>query len=424
MAIAWRPLLPLLIVSALIFHEDWLSTPSCKTLPGEPITDTQHHLDENDDLKVMIVADLLLAGSEARFIDLLFRDYYMSKFFRKSFQSLKPDMLLVLGDVSARGWELSATKWLSVVDQFHRMLGPFLGLPLHVVLGDRDIGECGKLNARSVDWISGRFPGLDSGGCGAFEIGNVSFVSLNSVALLCGSNDLRFSIERVIESESLDLATEFESIKEGMDESSKIKETIREFGWRDDAIPSGSGPVLLLHFPLRQMATPNCDRSSKTLGGRWFVGTGPYKLLQSLPPNATEYIFQALKPSVLSNQQGHLRLILLLLYASMPEVIDQGDILLLKVESRIIFSAHTHEFSSYFHPDGTREVTVPALTWNARDDPGFIVANFRRNNIAVSISYCSLVRESRLIMGYVYVMVLFVVMMVFSRRLLLICSRQ
>ncbi|XP_048332378.2 uncharacterized protein LOC107420971 isoform X2 [Ziziphus jujuba] len=383
MAIAWRPLLPLLIVSALIVHEDWLSTPSCKTLPGEPITDTQHHLDENDDLKVMIVADLLLSGSEARFIDLLFRDYYMSKFFR----SLKPDMLLVLGDVSARGWELSTTKWLSVVDQFHRMLGPFLGLPLHVVLGDRDIGECGKLNARSVDWISGRFPGLDSGGCGAFEIGNVSFVSLNSVALLCGSNDLRFSIERVIESESLDLATEFESIKEGMDESSKIKETIREFGWRDDAIPSGSGPVLLLHFPLRQMATPNCDRSSKTLDGRWFVGTGPYKLLQSLPPNATEYIFQALKP-------------------------------------RIIFSAHTHEFSSYFHPDGTREVTVPALTWNARDDPGFIVANFRRNNIAVSISYCSLVRESRLIMGYVYVMVLFVVMMVFSRRLLLICSRQ
>lgn len=90
---------------------------------------------------------------------------------------------------------------------------------------------------------------------------------------------------------------------------------------------------------------------------------------------------------------------------------------------RIIFSAHTHEFSSYFHPDGTREVTVPALTWNARDDPGFIVANFRRNNIAVSISYCSLVRESRLIMGYVYVMVLFVVMMVFSR-ILFICSRQ
>lgn len=177
-------------------------------------------------------------------------------------------MLLVLGDVSARGWESSRTKWLSVVDQFHRMLGPFLGLPLHVVLGDRDIGECSKLNARSVDWIAGRFPGLDSAGCGAFEIDNVSFVSLNSVALLCGNNDLRFSIERVIESESLDLRTEFESIKEVMDESSKIKERACEFGWRDNAVLSGSGPILLLHFPLRQMATPNCGRSSKTPDGR------------------------------------------------------------------------------------------------------------------------------------------------------------
>lgn len=91
---------------------------------------------------------------------------------------------------------------------------------------------------------------------------------------------------------------------------------------------------------------------------------------------------------------------------------------------RIVFSAHTHEFSSHVHPDGTREVTVPAMTWNARDDPGFIVANFRRNNKAVSISYCSLARESRVIMGYIYIVVLLVLMVVFSKTPLLIYSRQ
>lgn len=178
-------------------------------------------------------------------------------------------MMLVLGDVSARGSELSRSKWLSVLHQFHRILGPFLGLPLHVVLGDRDIGECSKLSSNSVGWIAGRFPGLDLAGCSAFEISNVSFVSLNAVALLCGSNDLRFSIEKVIERESLDLRTDTDSVTRLVDESSKIKKRVHDFGLRDNAISSGSGPVLLLHFPLRQVATANCgSRSSNTLDGR------------------------------------------------------------------------------------------------------------------------------------------------------------
>lgn len=179
-------------------------------------------------------------------------------------------MLLVLGDVSARGSELSRTNWLSVLRQFHRILGPFLDLPLHVVLGDRDVGDCGKLSSSSVGWLAGRFPGLDSAGCGAFEISNVSFVSLNAVALLCGNNDLRFSIEKAIERESLDLRAEMDSQTRVVDddESGKIKNRVRESGWRDNAVSSGSGPVLLLHFPLRQIATANCVKSPSTLDSR------------------------------------------------------------------------------------------------------------------------------------------------------------
>ncbi|XP_024027662.1 metallophosphoesterase 1 isoform X2 [Morus notabilis] len=341
MDIVWWPLFSLILVSALIIHEEWVSTPLCDTL-----LPTTSNIDESEsesmedhpqDLKVMMVADLLLLGSDSGYLNRIFRDYYTSKFFRKSFQSLEPDMLVVLGDVSARGAELTKSKWLSVIHQFHGVLGPFLGLPLHVVLGDRDVGRCSELSAKSVNWIAGRFPGLDSTGCGSFEIGNVSFVSLNAVALLCGNNDLRFGVEKVIERESSDLSAESEADRNG--------ESFGGFGWRENGVSSGSGPVVLLHFPLRQIPPANFVGESNVIDGRGFVGAGPYTLMQNLPANATEYIFQALKP-------------------------------------RIIFTAHSYEFSAYTHPDRTYEVTVPAMTWNARDDPGFIVAIFRRNKRA------------------------------------------
>nr|XP_011464590.1 PREDICTED: metallophosphoesterase 1-like [Fragaria vesca subsp. vesca] len=370
----FKPLLPIILLSSLHLYDDWVSTPSCRPVP-EP--DPAHSQAHPDDLKVMMVANLLLLGSHSSYLDLLFRDHFVSKFFARSFRTLGPDMLLVLGDVSARGHHLPRSEYASVIRQFHRVLGPFLDLPLHVALGDRDVGECGGLSEEAVGWIARRMPGLDSAGCGAFEIGNVSFVSLNAVALLCGNSGLRFSVEKAVERESVDFRVENEAVRGGESEVERKEARVYEFGWRENAMSAGSGPVVLLHFPLSRNVTPSFGGSSNIFDGREDVGRGPYDLLQKLPPNATEYIFQALKP-------------------------------------RIVFSAHTHEFYDHFHPDGTREVTVPAMTWNARNDPGFVIAIFRRNGGAVSISYCSLARESHVLVAYAFLLILSVSMLAFS----------
>ncbi|GAV59277.1 hypothetical protein CFOL_v3_02808 [Cephalotus follicularis] len=389
MALTWTTVLPVIIVSSLIIYEEWASTPSCKPTNAADFCGKGYESKE-EDLKVMMVANLHLLGSDSGFVNLYFRDYYMSMFFKKSFTSLKPDMLLVLGDVSAKGSELTQTKWVSVVHQFQQMVGPFMGLPYHVVVGDRDVGECSGLESNSVQWIARSFPGLDSAGCGAFEISNVSFVSLNAVALLCGNNGLRFSVEKVIERESVDLQMGFENSFEDL----KDKEISRGFGWRENYVSSGSGPVLLLHFPLHHPAYCNCcncrsgspsQKGLSTLDSRGFAGTGPYELMHTVPPNATEYIFQALKP-------------------------------------RIIFSAHTHEFSDYTHSDGTREVTVPSMTWKARDDPGFILATFQSNR-AVSVSYCSLPRESHVLIFFTSIVVLLLSMMLIANTPQVLCLR-
>ncbi|GKV44051.1 hypothetical protein SLEP1_g51278 [Rubroshorea leprosula] len=381
--VAWRSVLPVVVLVAFLVLEEWISIPSCKILPG---IDSDEYVETGDgspeDLKVMMVANLLLLGSEAGFFDLYFRDYYMAKFFRKSFSTLKPDMLVVLGDVSAKGSELTRSKWLDVLNQFHKMLGPFLALPFHVSLGDMDVGECSNLDRKSVNWIARNFPGLDSAGCGAFEISNISFVSLNSVALLCGNNKLRFGVEKVIERESVDLQMVTRATIKVEDKSGRSSETSSNFGWRGNGLTSSSGPVLLLHFPLHRKENSyykkvvsfksKVDTSgygSNILESRGFAGTGLYGLFQTIPPNATEYIFQALKP-------------------------------------RVVFSAHTHEFDDYTHSDGTHEITVPAMSWKARSEPGFIAATFLSKNRGVSITYCSVARESHMLIAYASVLVL------------------
>eukprot|EP00257_Ricinus_communis_P024005 XP_015584140.1 metallophosphoesterase 1 isoform X1 [Ricinus communis] len=396
----WKPLLPLLLFAFLFVYEEWVSVPSCTVVPASSQqNDVVAVKNPGEDLKVMMVANLLLLGSKASFFDQYFRDYYMSKFFRKSFHSLKPDMLLVLGDLSAKGFELTKTKWVSILHQFHGILGPFLELPFHVVLGDRDIGECSKLDSRSVHWISRSFPGLDSSGCGGFEISNVSFVSLNSVALLCGNNKLRFSVERTIETESLDLRMEMEGASKVMDDCGNLRELPDSFRWRENTMSSGSGPVLLVHFPLHRIANDSCMggngfekatssflHASNALEHRGFAGSGPYDLLHTVPPNSTDYIFQALRP-------------------------------------RIIFSAHSYEFCDHTHSDGTREVTVPAMTWKARDDPGFVIATFHGEERAVSVSYCSLVRESHVLIVYTCFLILLLTMQLMANTPQLRCFR-
>ncbi|KAL4271508.1 hypothetical protein GQ457_13G010020 [Hibiscus cannabinus] len=186
---------------------------------------------------------------------------------------------------------------------------------------------------------------------------------------------------------------EIKGIDEAKNDFVMLSELSNDFRWRVNAMKSGSGPVLLLHFPLYQSgkthlwegstfksiidSSGNVPASAESKG---FSKTDPYDLSQTVPANATEYIFHALKP-------------------------------------RIVFSAHTHEFSVYTHPDGTQEVTIPAMTWEVRDDPGFIVATFQRNKSIVRVTYCSVARESHILIAYTSALVLFVFFIIISNTL-------
>lgn len=76
------------------------------------------------------------------------------------------------------------------------------------------------------------------------------------------------------------------------------------------------------------------------------------------------------------------------------------------ISCRIIFSAHTHKFCDRTHYDGTREITVPAMSWEAIDDPGFVVASFKSDRKSVTVSHCLLAKESSVIFTCTSILVL------------------
>ncbi|CAM0913685.1 unnamed protein product [Alopecurus aequalis] len=369
---AWpNPYLPLLLLAALLAFEDWLSTPSCSG--GSPAPDPA-----SGDLRAMMVADLMLLGSDATYADRFFRGHVMSKLITKSIETTNPNMIIVLGDISAKGSEQNESKWIAVLEQFEGILGQYSSLPLHIVLGDKDVGGCSSLDGKLVHRMAKHLPGLDSSGSGAFQISNFSFLSLNSVALLCGDNALRFSVEKVMEMESHRLQRKSSSGAEHYSLGSEKGQDSGGHSRTQNSMTSGSGPIILLHIPLHKFDEsdggvtgisifpdgtvsdhPLVSSSSKQSGAD---GTRMYDRLHTLPANSTQYILQALKP-------------------------------------RIIFSAHAHSFSDHTHADGTREVTVPAMTWKKRAVPGFVIATFRHKG-AVSVMCCSLAQGWYIMTGY------------------------
>ncbi|KAJ3700513.1 hypothetical protein LUZ61_004218 [Rhynchospora tenuis] len=351
----WVSLLPILIFLSLFPLQERLTLPSCKLSCQSEASSS--HL--SDDLRVMMVADLHLRGSDSSFVDSWFRDPYTSRFFRSAFRSLKPHMLVVLGDISAMGSELTDAKWSSVLQQFYNILGPHFSLPLHILPGDRDMGKCSELRTNIVSLTADQMPGLDSAGCSMFEIANVSFVSLNSMALLCENDELRFGVEKVVERVSVEFQRRAGvEMDRGIDYVEEM-EMSADFQWRETGVTSGTGPVVLLHLPLYQ---PNkiTDRAYKNSLCR-DIDVGMYELTHTLPANSTEYIFRALKP-------------------------------------RIVISAHAHRFSDNIHADGTREVTVPAMNWGNNEKPGFAFVTFGHN--AISVSHCVFAQEWHVLMVY------------------------
>lgn len=88
MVVVWLRVFSLIAIASLLVFEEWVSNPACKFVPttndnnNDTLKDVQFGEVDPDKLRVMLVAELLLLGSESGYVNHFFRDYYMAKFFR------------------------------------------------------------------------------------------------------------------------------------------------------------------------------------------------------------------------------------------------------------------------------------------------------------------------------------------------------
>jgi hypothetical protein len=75
---------------------------------------------------------------------------------------------------------------------------------------------------------------------------------LNAVALLCGNNALRFGVEKVMGRENHHFQRETVNEEECHSLGCRKRESFAAINWRHNSMKSGSGPVVLLHFPLHK----------------------------------------------------------------------------------------------------------------------------------------------------------------------------
>ncbi|KAK1391329.1 hypothetical protein POM88_010385 [Heracleum sosnowskyi] len=80
-----------------------------------------------------------------------------------------------------------------------------------------------------------------------FHFPRLIFHGSSFFASCARENSIRFSVEKTVETESTKLQKETEET-----ELKQVPKdvTLKDFSWRENALSSGSGPVLLLHMPL------------------------------------------------------------------------------------------------------------------------------------------------------------------------------
>lgn len=282
-------------------------------------------------------------------VDRVRRDAFMKASFKRAFQTLQPHALLVLGDVSDWGRKSSKEEWQSVVRRFKDIAMPLLSLPHHVLPGNHDIGDYYQITPTLLQHFVDTFPSLDNTGSRAFTIRNISFVSLNAMALACDECPSYNSMKMTVEQLKAALQTD-----------------------TDDAFDR---PVLLTHLPVHREDESVCDLVDVPKCAPWHEVEG-----------GCESLFQSSKVSRYHKLTPFRNRIDML-------SLNTSSYLLSALKPRLVLSAHAHRFCSRIVGDGVREITVSTFTWRNRDDPGFLLVHFYKDG-TWDIQQCFLPRES------------------------------
>ncbi|KAH7429594.1 hypothetical protein KP509_09G057800 [Ceratopteris richardii] len=380
-------LLPLLISAfapwILLY---FLANPSCMW----PISNDEISKTHDVNLRAMVVGDLHIGGPTTVWFDRMRRDAFMKASFKRAFEKLRPDMLLILGDLSDWGRKSSKEEWNSVILRFKDMMIYFKGSQYHVIPGNHDIGDYYQITDTLLQQFTDSFPSLDEMGNSFFVLRNISFVSLNAMALACDHCSMHNSMKVAVEGYKIALQQ-----AEPDDMYMSIEENQSADRHRHSIQDSSAGPVLLTHLPLYREDESVCGSLDIPICAPWHEVEGGCIHLLELSKNSGHYKRQ--------NYRKNIDMLSL----------NTTNYLLSALKPRLVLSAHAHRFCSRLLDTGTREVTVSTFTWRNRDDPSFLLVQFYKDG-SYDIQQCFLVRESVVVLLHLFQGILLFVLLVFG----------
>eukprot|EP00249_Psilotum_nudum_P005880 c19299_g1_i3 orf=850-1653(+) len=232
------------------------------------------------------------------------------------------------------------------------MLLPYSDALIHVAVGNHDVGDYYEMSPSLLQRFVVSFPDLDETGSSLFMVENVTFISLNAMALACENCPSHFAVKGLVDK------ARYLLVKSLNEEKQRTNPRL----------------VVLLHLPLYRTDESVCNFIDTPRCGPWHEVEGACLLLGR------------------SGDSFHSPLVQ---YRDKMDMLSAStsEYLLSALKPRLVLSAHAHRFCDRFHDDGTREITVSTFSWRNRDDPSFLFITFFKDGF-IGSQQCFLPRES------------------------------
>ncbi|XP_052819330.1 metallophosphoesterase 1-like [Mya arenaria] len=286
-------------------------------------------------LRVMIIGDTHILGSNAHWFDKLRREWQMVRSFQASMLIHRPDVVFVLGDLMDYGTESSTQEFHHHVTRFKEMFDTPAHTHMEVIVGNHDIGFHNMMTPKRHDRFKEAF---DTPSIRLVTIRDVNFVLVNSMAL---------------EGDGCSICSEAESklrdIKWQL-KCSKGKETGKFVADVCEKIETlkYSNPILLQHFPMYRTSDINCSTPDAAPKDERDI---PFRnKIDCISKESTDMLFDYLDP-------------------------------------RLVISAHTHHGCYRVHGNGVPEYTVASYNWRNKQGPTFFLAEITSKDFVLNRCY-------------------------------------
>lgn len=301
--------------------------------PQQPSSSSSNQLKQ---VNALVLADTHLLGTlRGHWFDKLRREWQMRRSFQTALQLFKPDTVFVLGDLFDEGDVASEKDFNRYVNRFYELFALSEGTKMYVVAGNHDIGFHFWVRKSLND----RFArAMNTSTVDHLVVGDVHFVRVNSIAMDGDGCALCSEANRKLD----DLSRELEQL--GASTGRPVR------------------PILLTHFPMYRSSEALCTEpdavplEEKNTLHR--IG------IDSLTPEASDYLMARLKPRLILN--GHVHHSCVRVHRGLPWL----DAL----------------------EEGVPEWTVASFNWRNKVNPSFLL--LRANRASHSIAKCFLPNEN------------------------------